>query len=363
VIFDHSMGGGANEYRRGAIAGWLAQGDTVLWLTYDFPTLEYRIHLLAPGAGDRELRAPGFLSLEPLLQDARVTELFVNSPVSFDEPMVFADWIARLRRENPAIRLTVTLHDYFAVCPSFVLLNADGRFCAIPDIAECEKCMARHGAAHVSFSPPSRIGDWRRAWGDCLATADEVRCFSEATRALLVRAYPDLDRAATTIVPHAAEVSQLHPPKLRHGGPLVIGVVGQISFQKGAGIVTELLELLERSDSQARIVVVGTLDLPVRSPRLEVTGAYRREELPELMERHGVNIVLFPSIWPETFSYVVAELMAMRLPIVAFDLGAPAERLRNYALGRLCREVSAPAALAALVDFHRHLAMGEAAAA
>jgi hypothetical protein len=49
----------------------------------------------------------------------------------------------------------------------------------------------------------------------------------------------------------------------------------------------------------------------------------------------------------------VAELMAMHVPIVAFDLGAPAERLRQYAHGRVCGEVSARAALHALRAFHR----------
>jgi glycosyltransferase involved in cell wall biosynthesis len=72
---------------------------------------------------------------------------------------------------------------------------------------------------------------------------------------------------------------------------------------------------------------------------------------------------LFPSIWPETFSYVVAEMIALGLPIVAFDLGAPAERLRTYPNARLCAEVSAEAALATLVDFHRELAPEKASAA
>jgi glycosyltransferase involved in cell wall biosynthesis len=67
-------------------------------------------------------------------------------------------------------------------------------------------------------------------------------------------------------------------------------------------------------------------------------------------------MMLFPSIWPETFSYVVAEMMAMRLPIVAFDLGAPAERLRGYPLARLVAKVDADAALDAMLDFHRGLA-------
>ncbi len=85
--------------------------------------------------------------------------------------------------------------------------------------------------------------------------------------------------------------------------------------------------------------------------------------MPDLVEAHGINMFLFPSIWPETFSYVVAEMTALELPVVAFDLGAPAERLRGYGLARLCGEVGVESALETMLAFHRELAMGETEAA
>src|SRR6185312_8950360 len=87
-----------------------------------------------------------FLGLERIIESLPVAELFVNSPVSFDEPLLLAEWLARMRAEHRGVRLTVTAHDYFAICPSFVLLNADGRYCGIPDLAECASCMKRHEA-------------------------------------------------------------------------------------------------------------------------------------------------------------------------------------------------------------------------
>jgi glycosyltransferase involved in cell wall biosynthesis len=148
-----------------------------------------------------------------------------------------------------------------------------------------------------------------------------------------------------------------------HRAPLVIGVVGEISPQKGAHVVREMVERIERRELPARVVVLGTLNVAQKSDRLKVTGAYRREDLVQLVEENGVNMFFFPSIWPETFSYVVAEMIALGLPIVAFDLGAPAERLRHYRSARLAPEVSAEAALATLLDFHRQLALEEASAA
>ena len=105
--------------------------------------------------------------------------------------------------------------------------------------------------------------------------------------------------------------------------------------------------------------MIGALDIALKSDRLRVTGAYRHEDLVDLIEAHGVNLLFFPSICPETFSYVTEEMIRLDLPIVAFDLGAPGERLRNYGNARLCGEITAAAALALIVAFRQELAARE----
>jgi glycosyltransferase involved in cell wall biosynthesis len=360
VMFDHDMGGGANEYRRKCVVAWREKGDAVLLVTFRLATLDYRVQLLEPGREGNEMRAPSLLALEEVLRGTRIAELFVNSPVSFDEPATFARWVARLRAEHPEARLTAALHDYFAVCPSFVLLDHAGRYCGIPELSQCESCLPRHQAMHVAFSPPSDIHAWRSAWGAFLEAADEIRCFSRASRELLVKAYPAAARNST-LVPHTVAFAPRRISRTGARGPLVVGVVGQIRFEKGAAMVAGLVREIERCGAEMRVVVIGTLDVAIRSPRLTVTGAYRREELVELVERHKIDVFVFPSIWPETFSFVVSELMALELPIVAFDLGAPAERLREYPAAQLVREVSPEALFEALARLPRPVASQAAA--
>jgi len=357
IMFDHNMGGGANQYRRRVISERLAVGQDVLLCTYNLPVLEYRLHLFRPGSDERIFRLSSFLLLERVLEELAVSEIFVNSPVSFDEPLVLAEWLARMRAEHAKVRLVVTAHDYFPVCPSFVLLNADGRYCGIPEISECSACLKRHLASYVALSPPTEIGPWRALWGRCLHAADEVRFFSESTRRLFLRAYPTLPPERLTVVPHQSNYAPVRLPRLDASAPLVIGVMGEISLQKGAAILTEMVRLIDASKANVRIVVLGTLHAALKSERLRVTGAYNRTDLVDLVEAHGINMFLFPSIWPETFSYVIAELIALDMPVVAFDLGAPAERLRAYAKARICEDTSAAAALSTLGEFHRQLAM------
>src|SRR5258706_320014 len=270
--------------------------------------------------------------------------------------------LARRKADFTGAPLVITAHDYFAVCPSFVLLNADGAYCGIPEISVCASCLKRHEASFVALSPPTQMGAWRALWGRCLAAADEVRCFSEASRKLFVRAYPDLDPARLTVIPHAVDFVPARKPHVNPAAPLVIGVVGEISIQKGAHVVEEVIARIERESLDARVVLLGLLHSARQSPRLKVTGPYKREDLADLVESNGVNMLFFPSIWPETFSYVVGEMMAMELPIVAFDIGAPAERLRSYSLGRLCAEANGAAALDQVIALHRELSQQKASA-
>jgi glycosyltransferase involved in cell wall biosynthesis len=72
-----------------------------------------------------------------------------------------------------------------------------------------------------------------------------------------------------------------------------------------------------------------------------------------LIEKSGANVFLFPSIWPETFSYVVQELMSMSLPVASFNFGAPAERLETYQKGLVLDSMDPATVLDDLISFHR----------
>jgi hypothetical protein len=129
-----------------------------------------------------------------------------------------------------------------------------------------------------------------------------------------------------------------------------IAVVGQITAPKGAEVVRDLALLLQERNPRARLTLVGTLAAPATQlpDTVLVTGPYDKKHLADVLHNLGVTVGLISSIWPETFHYVTQELIALRLPLVCFDLGAPAERIRVWEHGMVARNVSAKAALDAL---------------
>lgn len=63
---------------------------------------------------------------------------------------------------------------------------------------------------------------------------------------------------------------------------------------------------------------------------------------------------MIPSIWPETFSYTTSEAILLGYPVVCFDLGAPAERIRAFDCGMVVEDVSAEGMLGALKHVLAH---------
>lgn len=53
------------------------------------------------------------------------------------------------------------------------------------------------------------------------------------------------------------------------------------------------------------------------------------------MKKLNITKFLVPSICPETFSYTTDEIMQMGYPLIVFNLGAPAERVKNYEFGKV----------------------------
>lgn len=349
LVFDHAMGGGANHFRAERVVQWRTEGRDVLLVTPHLPTLGYEVTRLA-AEGNRVARYPDLARCLASLQEC--PEIVINSLVSYDDPGLVLDWIEQHGR---AAHLTFYLHDYHPVCPVWTLVDTSGRYCGIPDLATCRECLGNNDAPFLALLPPLDTGEWRQRWGRLLARVDHLRAFSNASVAVLRKAFPELAADRVQVEPHRTDYIQPDPVTPNLGLPLVIGVVGHINVYKGAAVVAEMAQIIEREALPARIVVIGSIDNVLPSAALTVTGAYHGGQLPAILRREAVGICWLPSICHETFSYVTAELMAHHMPLAVFDLGAPAERVRNYARGRIIAGISARAALDSLFQLREQL--------
>ena len=176
-------------------------------------------------------------------------------------------------------------------------------------------------------------------------------CFSESSRRLLSRAYPDVTERILVRPHEVVPLRRVSTAPILKEGPLVLGVIGSIAHHKGAGVVQQLAREIEFTCAPVKVVVIGQLQADSRCEAITVTGPYDRDALPEIVERMGIQLVLFPSICPETFSYVAHEVMSMGLPMVTLDVGAPADLVRTSGLGRVATRSDGPGLLREILEY------------
>ena len=337
LLVDHDLGGGSNVYTAQLTDDLLAAGACVARLAVGEGRARITVHFGDGRIEAEEAWRPDLLKLAGLLLVDEVVVAGVHGAEDIEGMLGDLAAVAAGRR------LVVALADFLPVCPSLHLMDAEGRHCAVPDLDVCHACLPANW--HARFATKG-VPRWRRAWARLLGQADEVRTFSEASRALIRRAFPGLEPAKLTVAQtgYSAKLSPVAwtPPQ---GSPR-IGVIGDVGpLHKGSGVVLELARRLALDGAGVTVFGAWEAETP---ENIKVCGRYEVADLPRLIAREGVGAILFPSICPETYSFVLSEVFAMELPVACLDLGAQAERVGAYRYGAVAPDADPQTLLASL---------------
>jgi O-antigen biosynthesis protein len=339
LFISHAWGGGVERHVQ----------DLAQLLTADAEVL-----LLTPANGGATLRwlhaetdLVLHLPLPTALPDWLDTlSAFGFTRVHYHHVQGFPEWVLDLP-ERLGLAYDITLHDYTAVCPQHHLIDAAGRYCGEPDEAGCNRCLAER--------PPVwalDIAGWRTRFATWLTGAARVIVPSADMAArlrrhlgelpLLVWPHPEPDRtAAYPLIAHSLERRR-------------VLVLGSLSPAKGLALVSAAATAAARHDLPVDFHVIGSVHHPVPvwpESNLSLTGEYLEPHLPRLLEQERADGFLFASVIPETYSYTLSLAMRTGLPILALDVGAIGERLRDYPNARLlAADIGPDALLAAIAD-------------
>jgi glycosyltransferase involved in cell wall biosynthesis len=235
---------------------------------------------------------------------------------------------AVLRLIESGIRVIVSLHDFSLFCARPHLIEEPvGRFCFYSeDLDRCHRCLQQ------TWDVPANAQHDRRSLArEILMAATGVivpsQFLIDQHRQLF--SLPDL---VAEVVEPGVPAPPLHTDGERRG----IAYAGSVKRHKGAHLLPELAGLL----GNVELHIFGGGDEELlrairRVPNITVHGYYRAGTLPSLLARFGIGLVVLPSTWPETYSLVLSEAWIAGAAVAAFDLGAPAERIRRHGGGWL----------------------------
>jgi len=237
----------------------------------------------------------------------------------------------------------VFVHDYAWLCPRVTLIDGSGRYCGEPAVPVCQRCVRRNGSyLGETISVPvlrARSDTWLRG-------ARRVRAPSADTAQRFQRHFPGLQ---VHVQPHAASSPPTSAGRLYRGKSTRrvarIALLGAIGDHKGYEVLLACARDARARALPIEFVVIGYTrdDAPLLATgRVFVTGRYTDSEPEHLLRRERPDLIWLPSVWPETWCYTLDHALDAMLPVVSFDLGAIAERLRAAGTGELLPLDSTP---------------------
>jgi glycosyltransferase involved in cell wall biosynthesis len=266
---------------------------------------------------------------------------------------VEAFWL--VRRTLPDAKIVVTLHEYLAICNHHgqMVTHPNRSLCYQATPSKCVECFREldvsdfflrkryiehfFGFVDHFVSPSAFLAERYVAWG-----------------------LPESKIMVIENVVVSAKPNRELPPVVDASGPLRIGFFGQFSFLKGANVMFDAAQILDKEEC--------------RDITFEVFGDYRNQPLEfqkELEERldsvglnvglHGpydesrvdglmqsVDVIVVPSVWWENSPLVIQEAFRNGRPVICSDIGGMAEKVRN-GLDGFHFHAGSPLALASLL--------------
>jgi GT2 family glycosyltransferase len=228
----------------------------------------------------------------------------------------------------------VVVHDYAWICPRVTLIGGTGRYCGEPEASTCTTCVRRHGSNLGERLSVTALRERSARW---LQGARQVTAPSTDTARRIAR---HIERAID-VRPHSPQPSPV--PALRPQGEpararIRIALIGAIAEHKGYRVLLDCARDAKRRGLPVEFVVIGFSENDMalrRTGHVFLTGRYVEGEAPHLLRREQPDLIFMASVWPETWCYTLDDALGQGVPILAFDLGAVAERLRALRVGHL----------------------------
>lgn len=287
-------------------------------------------------------RQATFEAVEAMIRAEKPDLIHLHSAYYAVHPML----LARLRRLCP---LVLTQHDVTPFCLNGTKLRRDAAL-----------CRARIGVGCVTTG-------CHRSRSTAGAAQDAVRAMFAAAKLGAMRKVPVLVVPSRYLREQALlhgfdgdqvrVLSQFSEYPASAGSPVPaakrILFVGRLVPEKGSAVLLDALARLQTQGWEAAIAGEGPLLDTLRARAETLTGRVRflgpvsRRDLPEHFA--GSNVVVVPSLIPESFGLVGVEAMSFGRPVVAFRAGGIDEWLTPGETGLFARHGD-PDDLAAQID-------------
>lgn len=262
------------------------------------------------------------------------------------------------------IKMIMTTHDYYPFCITCNLVYKDGNLCGGPSAEKCFECNKGRGLSekqeHIMqsqiykvFKTKPLIKKIRKKAKKQIVSSNKdvsnktvlnfpkvifkykklieynqkivnlvdcIHCNSDVAKEIYSKYLKEIDYKVIPITKSGLS-NTLHTKKIE-GKVLKIGFIGTTNPVKGLNVLIEsLFEILDKEHEiiwELELYGDDYSDYEKLDQRIKNRGCFVQDQLGQVFS--NIDLLIVPSIWYETFGFVVLEAMAYGVPVIVSDL-------------------------------------------
>jgi glycosyltransferase involved in cell wall biosynthesis len=262
--------------------------------------------------------------------------------VHFHHFMLFGiDFLTLTRRTLPDAKIVFTAHEFLTICAAngHMVRRTDQSLCTRASAVRCHQCLPERPPEHYFM---------REMWMKTHLQAVDV--FTTPSRFMIEQFSAwGLDAEKFVHVTNGQELRRGHPlaasPRKMHN---CFGFFGQLVDAKGVHVILEAVALLRAEGfTDFHVEINGDniqfasalrrkefeaffeeeAKLPPAERNVIFNGSYHHDQMLSRMGR--IDWCIVPSVWWEIFCLVISEAWSFGRPVIASNVGGPAERISD----------------------------------
>ena len=254
---------------------------------------------------------------------SNIVEIFGISGIHIHHMMNhYFDLIDIKKKYN--LKMIVTLHDFYAICPTINMMY-NNTYCGSLKDKNCSICLKNNLNLSTNI-----LDSWHEDFKRLFLSSNLVIVPSEDTKNKINHVYD----TKLTVIEHGVDlVKSDYVPDI-NDNKLNVAYIGALSVNKGLYVFEDLIKATKNKNITYHLFGISAYDRLHKNKKNFINhGKYKREDIPKLLKENNIDLVCFFQIWPETYSYTVSEAINANVPIITYDIGAGAYRVKENKLG------------------------------
>ena len=225
------------------------------------------------------------------------------------------------------IPVVFSLHDFYLICPFYILLNENKKFCK-------GICNDNSINCYTSFkilddiNSKELINEWRLNVADLFNYVDYFVTTSDFVRDLFISVYPQLSELNFEVIEHGRDF--LNPEKKYYEIPSldkpikILCLANNLNLEKGYGVIKGIIN--EDTNSLLEFHFLGNCRSDITKYGIN-HGTFIRDEFYKKVDEIKPSFIGIFSIWPETFCHTITEAWSCGIPVLGSNIGVIQDRI------------------------------------